>query len=179
MESNFKIITDFIYKQPDVVVAVLKDSGYDISAKNATLHSITKLTLEALANNDQTFATKLAGAMDNDGQINILPLVGIGVSVVTSVISGISAKKEAKRQLELQKQLFLADQAFEEKLFYEQLQMQAETDRTKILANSLLEYRKTLQSESTKRLDDTKYYIAFIALSLMFFVGVYKLLDKK
>lgn len=178
MQKDFKKITDFIYAKPDVVVAVLNDSGYNISVKKATLHDITSATFTALSNNDQNFANKLANALDNEGELNIVPLVGVGIAVVSSVISGVMAKKEGKRNRELQKQLFLADQAFNEKLFYEQLQMQAETDRTNILVNSMAQYRTDLQKESTKRLRDTWIYVAFIGFGMTMLYGVYALTQK-
>ncbi len=178
MQDSIKHITDFIYQKPDVVLAVLNDSGYNIPVKKATLNQITTQTLTALSNNDQKFASKLANAIDNEGELNILPLVAIGGAVVSSVVTGLFAQKEGKKNREVQKQIFLADQAFEEKLFYEQLQMQAETDRTAILVNSLTDYRKNLQGESTKRLRDTWIYVAFIGFGMTMLYGVYALTQK-
>jgi hypothetical protein len=51
-------IADFIFKKPEVVVAILAESGYDISVDNATLHRINELTLSALYNNKEPFTTK-------------------------------------------------------------------------------------------------------------------------
>lgn len=51
-------IADFIYQKPEVVVAILAESGYDISVENATLKKINELTLSALYNNKEPFTTK-------------------------------------------------------------------------------------------------------------------------
>jgi hypothetical protein len=51
-------IADFIYRKPEVVVAILAESGYDISVDTATLKKINELTLSALYNNKEPFTTK-------------------------------------------------------------------------------------------------------------------------
>ena len=43
--------------------------------------------------------------------MSYVSVAGIGVSVVTSVIGGARAKKEAKKQRELQRAMFLANMA--------------------------------------------------------------------
>jgi hypothetical protein len=96
----------------------------------------------------------------------------IGVSVISSVIGGAGAKKEAKRQRELQASIFLTDIALKEKLQLEQLKLLGETERTKILANSITDYRIALQEEGTKRLKDTWIYVAGSGLGISLIYGV-------
>ena len=99
-------------------------------------------------------------------------VAGIGVSLVTSVIGGARAKKEAQKQRELQKAMFLANLTSQEKLKYEELKLLGETERTKILADSLLGYKIALQKESTQRLKDTWIYVAGSGLGISLIYGV-------
>jgi hypothetical protein len=104
--------------------------------------------------------------------MSYIAVAGIGVSLVTSVIGGASAKKEAKKQRELQKSMFLANLTSQEKLKYEELKLLGETERTKILANSLLGYKIALQKEGTQRLTDTWIYVAGSGLGISLIYGV-------
>ena len=104
--------------------------------------------------------------------MSYVAVAGIGVSVITSVIGGASAKKEAKKQRELQRTMFLANLTSQEKLKYEELKLLGETERTKILADSLLGYKIALQKESTQRLKDTWIYVAGSGLGISLIYGV-------
>ena len=48
-------INEFIYQQPDVVVVILQQYGYDIDLKTATLPQITTLVYGAIYNDDKDF----------------------------------------------------------------------------------------------------------------------------
>lgn len=104
--------------------------------------------------------------------MSYISVATIGVSVVSSVIGGVSAKNEAKTQRELQTSIFLTDVALKEKLATEELKLLGETKRTEILANSLTEYRVALQKEGTKRLKDTWIYVAGSGLGISLIYGV-------
>ena len=172
-------ISDFIYYYPDVVVKILNDNGYSIDMNTATLPQINELTYNAIfIDNNVDFANAFDEAMVNDGYNSVIPiLVTVGVSLVSSLISGSQAKKQAEKQRELQKNMFLADLSQKEKLAMEQNRMVAETERTKILANTLLEYRKTLQQESTVRLKDTWIYVTGLGIGIGIIFGIYLLAD--
>ena len=175
-EVAIKKIADFIYQKPEVVVAILKESGYDISIEKATLQQINELTFTALFNQEQPFTEKFTKVYGSDGYLNFEPIsMGImaGASIVSSIIGGARAKKEAKKQRELQKAMFLANLTSQEKLKYEELKLLGETERTKILANSLLEYRTALQKEGTQRLKDTWLYLVGAGLGISLFYGLF------
>ena len=87
-------------------------------------------------------------------------VAAIGVSVVSSIIGGANAASEARKQREMMWNLTLADQAYKEKLGYEQIRTEAETERIRIMINSQAKYREALQKESTIRLRDTWIYVA-------------------
>lgn len=172
-----KIISDFIYKHPDVVVIILNENGYPINMDTATLSQITNLTFTAITvDNNQKFAKALDSAIANDGYSGF---VMIAVAVATSLISGFMAQASAKKARELERQKTLTNLANSESLAMEQLRMDSESKRTAILANSLTEYNKTLQTENTARLSDTKLYIIFTGMIIVGIWGFSKISSKK
>lgn len=171
-----KIISDFIYKHPDVVVVVLNENGYPIDMETATLSQITDLTFKAITlDSNEQFGKALDSAIANDGYSGF---VMIAVAVVSSLVSGFMAQDSAKKARELERQKTLSNLANQASLSMEQLRMQAETDRTKILANSIGEYNKTLQTESTARLSDTWLYVFALGAGIGIIYGI-KLISSK
>jgi len=170
-----KKINDFIYEKPDVAVIILQQFGYDIDLRTATLPQITKLVYSALyIDQNQAFAQALDSAITNDGENNIIPLlVGAGVSLLGSVVGGLFGQSEGDKNRELQKKLALAQMSMEEKLAGERLRAEQESARLQILTNTILEYRKTLQKESTARLKDTWLYVTGLGIGMGILYGVY------
>jgi hypothetical protein len=167
-----KIINDFIYDKPDVVVVILQQYGYDIDLKTATLPQITELVYTALyINQDEPFANALDNAIANDGENNFV--VGLAVAVVSSVVSGVLGASEGDKNRDLQKKLALAQLSMNEKLSEEKIRADQETARLGILANTLLSYRTTLQKESTARIKDTWLYVTALGIGLGILFGVY------
>jgi hypothetical protein len=175
IQPLYKRLSDFIFEQPDVVVVILQQYGYNIDMQTATLNQINELVFKALYDDENVdFAETLDRAIDNNGYNNIAPVVVMGaISLASSVFGGISAKKEAKKQRELQKQLKLSELALTERLSMEKIRAEQETARTNILANSLLAYRQTLQLESTARLKDTWLYVTGLGIGMGIFYGLY------
>lgn len=174
MEENKAIgkkINDFIYQQPDVVVVILKEYGYNIDLKTATLPQITNLVYSAIYNDDKPFIEAFESAMLNDGQNNIV--VALASAVIGSAVSYFGAKEEGRKNRDLQRAIAIADLSMQEKLSEEKLRVEQETARVGILANTLLEYRKTLQKESTARLKDTWLYVTGLGIGLGILFGVY------
>ena len=174
MEENNAIankINDFIYEQPDVVVVILQQYGYNIELKTATLPQIISLVYTAIYNNDKPFLEAFDNAMLNDGQNNFV--VALATAVIGSAVSYFGGAEEGRKNRDLQKDIAIAQLSVQEKLAGEQLRVQQETARFDILANTLLEYRKTLQSESTARLKDTWLYVTGLGIGLGILFGVY------
>lgn len=166
-------ITDFIYEKPDVAVVLLQQFGYDIDLKTATLQQINKLVYDAIyVNQDEKFAKSLDNAIANDGENNIIPIIA---SVIGSTVTGYFAMKEGNKTRDFQKQMKLSELAMTEKLTEEKIRAEQETARLGIMANSLLEYRKTLAKESTVRLKDTWLYVTGLGVGLGVLYGVYLL----
>ena len=86
--------------------------------------------------------------------------IGTAVSIGTSLFGASQAQDMAQKQRDLTWNLHQEDLAQQEKQFNEQLQTTSETERIKILSDSLLQYRMSLQHESTLRLRDTWIYVA-------------------
>lgn len=172
-------IADFIYDYPEVVVKVLKANGYNISVDTATLPKINELTYRAIfVDNNIDFANSLDNAIANEGYSSFIPLLVMGAfSLASSLIGGAMASSQAQKQRELQKNIALAGMAQNEKLMMEQIRAQSETERNKILATTLLEYRKTLQTESTARLNDTWIYVTGLGIGIGIIYGIYLLAD--
>jgi len=167
-----KKINDFIYYKPDVTVVILQQFGYKIDLKTATLPQITKLVYTALyINQDKPFAEALDNAIANDGENNVV--VGIIVGLAGSLIGGVFGGIEGDKNRDLQKKLALAQLSMEEKLSEEKIRADVEIARLNILANTLLEYRNTLQKESTARLKDTWLYVTGLGIGLGILFGVY------
>jgi len=167
-----KKINDFIYYKPDVAVVLLQQFGYNIDLKTATLPQITKLVYTALyIKQDKPFAEALDNAIQNDGQNNIVGAI-VG-AVISSVIGGIFGGIEGDKNRDLQKKLALAQLSMDEKLAEEKIRADQETARLNILANTLLEYRTTLQKESTARIKDTWLYVTGLGIGLGILYGVY------
>jgi hypothetical protein len=174
MEENNEIakkINDFIYEQPDVVVVILQQYGYDINLKTATLPQIIKLVYGAIYSDDKPFLEAFDNAMANDGQNNLV--VALATAVIGGAISYFGGAEEGRKNRDLQKDIALAELATQEKLAGEKLRIEQETARFDILANTLLEYRKTLQTESTARLKDTWLYVTGIGIGLGIIFGIY------
>ena len=92
--------------------------------------------------------------------MSYIAVAGMAVSVGTSLFSSGQASKQANKQRDLMWNMHLADLALQEKTSMEQIRTTAETDRIKILSDSLEKYREALQKESTIRLRDTWIYVA-------------------
>ena len=104
--------------------------------------------------------------------MSYVAVASVGGSLVTSIIGGSRAKKEARKQRELQKAMFLSSLTSQEKLKYEELKLLGETERTKILADTMLGYKIALQKEGTQRLKDTWIYVAGSGLGISLIYGV-------
>ncbi len=103
---------------------------------------------------------------------------GIVVSLGTSLIGSSNASKEAKKQRELMWNLKMTEIASNEKLVYEQIRTTNETERIRILAESLRKYREALQKESTIRLRDTWIYVAGLGCGTGVIYGLFLMYSK-
>lgn len=108
--------------------------------------------------------------------MSYLTVGGLAVSIGTSLFGASAAREEADKQRDLMWKIKLLEISTKEKTDFEAIRTTQETDRIKILTDSLEKYRESLQKESTIRLRDTWIYIAGLgcgtsalyAISLMY-----------
>jgi hypothetical protein len=98
---------------------------------------------------------------------------GMAVSIGTSFLGGASAKKQAEKTRELQKQMKLAELSLNEKLTADKIRADQENIALGIVVQSLTSYRETLQKESTIRLRDTWLTTTGTGIGLGVLYGLY------
>jgi hypothetical protein len=164
-------LADFIYEKPEVVVKLLQKYGYNISVDTATLSKINELTFKAIiVDSNIDFANDMDMAVSNDIELNAVgAILGVFTSLITSQMQSDTAKKNRQAQYNIT----LATLSSDEKLANEKLRSDTENARTGILANSMLQYRTSLQTESTARLKDTWLYVTGLGIGLGVLFGVY------
>lgn len=169
MQTNSdKLVSDFIYKHPDIVAKVLADNNVPV-ALPLTLTSITQSTFTEMYNGNKKFINDLNYAIAQDGYSNFIPLV-IGAALsVSSLIGGARAAKKAR---DLQAKIALANLSQEKLLGEENIRSGAETDRTKILLQTLQQYQSDLQAQSTQRIKDTWVFLGIISSGIGIIYGL-------
>lgn len=175
IDPTDKIMQSAIYENPDVVVKILKDSGYRVS-NTPTLQEITSKTFTAIyENKDEAFADRLDSFI-RTGEYN--NAIGLIIGIGSSIFSSIMGSRQARKQRELQMRIAVANLENEKLLAEEELRVYGEVERTKILANSLLSYRTALQGESTQRQKNVYLYLIAIGLGISIIYGTNLLLSE-
>lgn len=164
-----KKITEFIYLKPEVVAKILKSNGYSLPSK-LTLPIITSSTFDAIYKDEnKKFINDLGAAIDNPDYSNIIPLI---VGAVVAITSAIISSKAAKKARESQERIVFAQMAQARFLEEERIRTGAETERTRILLNTLQQYQSDLQSQSSQRIKDVWIYTGMIAVSIGIIYGI-------
>lgn len=172
-------ISNFIYEKPELVVEVLKKYNYKLPYK-VTLQDITSNTFKAIyMDENKQFIDEFSNLIANDGYNNVLPVVALAVTAAISIASSIMGANQAKKALELQKKIALANLSQQKLIEQERIRVGAETERTRILLNSLQQYQSDLQKQSTQRLKDVWIYVGVLGASAGIVIGVYMLLTTK
>jgi hypothetical protein len=105
-------------------------------------------------------------------------VAGIAVSIGSSLLGASNATKEAKKQRALMWNMKLLELDKQGQIAYEQIRTQNETERIKILSDSLLKYREALQKESTIRLRDSWIYISGLGAGTGVIYGLFLMYSK-
>jgi hypothetical protein len=103
---------------------------------------------------------------------------GIVVSVGMSFFGAESASREAQKQRDLMWNIKMTEIASNEKIEFEKIRTTNETERIRILADSLRLYREALQKESTIRLRDTWIYVAGLGCGTGVIYGLFLMYSK-
>lgn len=179
MATQVRVISNqelnrFIFDKPEIVNNLLKRHGYRTSYR-VTLNEITEKTYKALYNEDKAFTDDLTNMIVSQ-EANAVAMI---VTAVLSLVSTIIGSNQAKKQRELQRNLVIAQLEQERLLAQEELRIYGETERTRILADTLLAYRETLQKEATKREKNVFIYLIAVGLSIALIYGTTILLEDK
>ncbi len=110
--------------------------------------------------------------------MSYIAVAGIAVSLGSSLIGSSKASKQAEKQRELMWNMHQSDLAEQEKIAYEQIRTANETERIRIISESLLKYREALQKESTIRLRDTWIYVAGLGAGTGVIYGLFLMYSK-
>jgi hypothetical protein len=175
LTAQEKNINRFIFDKPEVVQKILERNGYKLSSK-VTLPELTKNVFTAIYNGDKKTITDIVMTMQDEGYSMV---VGMVIAGVASIASSLIAARQAKKQRELQKNITLANLENDKLLAEEKLRIYGETERTKILANTLQQYRSDLQSESTQRQKNVYVYLVAIGFGIAVIYGTVILLKEK
>jgi len=173
---QLQLLVRFIQEKPDVVVRLLKKNGIKVSSK-PTLDSITKLSFEAVANDNIQFVKDVDSAIRNEGEANFDPIT-LGVSAVLSIGSMIFGGRQAKKQRQLMANLKMAELSNAEKLAMAQIDANMTNTQIEIYTNSLMEYSKALQSESTDRQRDTALFVGIMGVGLAIMYATVQIFKK-
>lgn len=165
-------ITKFIFEKPTLVVELLQKYGY--KSKDIT----TSVFKAVYKDDNKEFIKELENLIANEGYANFEP-ISLGISAALSIGSALLGRNQAKKALELQKKIALAQMSQQKMLEEERIRVGAETERTRILLNSLQQYQSDLQKQSTQRLKDTWVYVGMLGVSVAVVYGTYILLTEK
>ena len=159
---GLQILNKFIWEKPQMVVDILRKNGIEVSSK-PTLPEIIRKSVQAVTDENQSFIEDIDKAIASQGESGfVVTAIMIGISIATAIQGGIQAKKQRKAMLNMK----LMELASNEKLTYANIQSMKEQSRIEILTNTILEYGKSLQSESTQRQKDTALFIGVMGVGL-------------
>jgi len=173
--SADKKIQKTIFEKPEVVVKILRDSGVRVS-NEPTLSEITSKTFTELYEKKNLDFGRRLDILLTTGEYN--NAIGLAIAIGSSIVSGILGSRQARKQRELQKRIAVANLENEKLLAEEQNRVFGETERTKILANSLTSFRTALQSESTLRQKNVYIYLIALGLGISIIYGTNLLLSE-
>lgn len=161
---QLKILNNFIWEKPHIVVEILKNNGIKVSSK-PTLPEIVEKSVTAIDNDNEKFVKEVYGAMKDEGFASFDPIT-LGISTAFSIGSAIMGARQAKKQRQAQLNMKLMQLGLDEKLSLAEIQAMKEQGRIDILTNTLNSYATTLQEESTKRQRDTALFIGIMGVGL-------------
>ena len=162
---QLQILNDFIWEKPQVVVKLLKENGIKVSSK-PTLPEIIRKSVQAVTDENQGFIDDVDREIRTEGESGVIFTTALVVSSLISIGGAIFGASQAKKQRKAMLNMKLMEVASNEKLTYANIQAMKEQGRIEILTNTLLEYGKALQSESTQRQKDTGLFIGIMGVGL-------------
>jgi len=148
-----------------MVVDILRKNGIEVSSK-PTLPEIIRKSVQAVTDENQGFIDDVDREIRTEGESGIVFTTALVISSLISIGGAILGSSQAKKQRKAQLNIALMQLASNEKLVYAEIQAMKEQSRIEILTNTILEYGKALQSESTQRQKDTSLFIGIMGVGL-------------
>lgn len=168
-----KVIQSVIFEKPEVVVKILRDSGVSVSNR-PTLDEITEKTFVEVYDKQNIEFAKKFDSLIKTGEYN--NAVGVILTIASGIFSGIMGSRQARKQRETMERIAVAQLENDKLLAQDQNRIYGETERTKILANSLLDFRGKLQDVSTERQKNVYIYLIALGLGISIIYGTNLLL---
>lgn len=175
--NNAAFLGKVIFEKPEAFVKILEGRNVSLSPK-VTLHEIVTATLIQLNSGDEIFAKQVESLLSDENYNNFEP-VTTSIAVVSSLVSSIFASRQARKNRELQRNIAIAKLETDKLISQEELRLLGETERTKILANSLLAYRTALQGEATDRQKNVWVYIVAIGFGISIIYATTIIMNEK
>jgi hypothetical protein len=163
-------VSNLIFQQPENVAKLLDKFSIPV-VKPLTLNSITESTFKELYKGNTEFEQELLLLIAHEGYSNFEPIT-LGISVGMSLFSSVLGGSQARKQREAMYKIALAQLSQQKLLEEEAIRTGAETERTKILLQTLQKYQSDLQNESTQRLKNVWLYTGMVGLSIAIIYGV-------
>lgn len=170
MNSIDNKINLYIFEHPDKVSGLL--TQYGISQKYpVTLNSLSEAVYPAVySTGHKDFVDALSSAIAHEGYKNFEP-ISLAVTSALSIASSFIGAGQARKQLETLKKIELAKLSNARMLGELDIRTQAETERTKILLQTLQQYQSDLQVQSTQRIKHTWIYVGMLAAGIAIIYG--------
>lgn len=179
LDKTNQLISDFIYKYPQIVTKILADNGIYLK-KPLTLTVITKSVFtELYVRQNAKLANDLEKAIANKKYANFIDPISLSVTAGLSIVSSVLGGNQARKAREAAKQIALANLSQQRLLEEEKIRTGAETERTRILLQTLQQYQSDLQTQSTQRIKDVWIYTLAIGAGVGVIYGLSILLTEK
>jgi len=162
---QLQILNEFIWEKPQIVVKLLKENGIKVSSK-PTLPEIIRKSIYAIRYENKGFIDDVDREIRTEGESGVIFTTALVISSLISIGSAVLGASQAKKNRRAALNMKLMELASNEKLVYANIQAMKEQSRIEIMTNTILEYGKALQSESTQRQKDTALFIGIMGVGL-------------
>lgn len=157
-----KIINRFIANNPQRAFKFLQSEKIAIS-NNPSLDEIVEILYNKYFENDKAFNTRLGEYIANGDFIGFVITTGLIIAIVSVAGVGVSGTAAAAKFARDKK--IAENQSEVDKLRIQiTTQGQLDTDRNKILASSVTDYKQSLQEQSSQRRKTAIIFVAGIAV---------------
>ena len=176
IETSDRLLAEFIFRQPEEAARILRRHGYSPGTP-VTLDSLADAMFRAAyLDSSPALLEDVDKAIASGGYSN---WVAIAITAVISIASMITSSNQAKKARKLQERIAIAQLSNAKLLQEEAIRTGAETERTRILLETLKQYQSDLQNQSTQRLKNVWVFVLILGCSIGVAIGVATLISSK